>query len=457
MASILVVDDEPGVRSSVSGVLRDEGFDVDTADTGEECLEKANGAAYDVIVLDIWLPGLDGLTTLQRLRERQIDSQVVIISGHGNIESAVRAIKMGAYDFIEKPLSLEKTVLVVRNALRQRDLETENKVLRAKVDSQQPNTTMVGESPAMTHLREQVSLAAPTNGRVLILGENGTGKELVARTIHQSSRRKSGPFVEVNCAAIPEELIESELFGHVRGAFTGAVADKPGRFEQANAGTIFLDEIADMSLKTQAKVLRVLQEQVMERVGGTQRIKVDVRVLAATNKDLTAEIRAGRFREDLFFRLNVIPIFVPALRDRQQDIPMLAEHFMALVAQEHGRRPRRLASEAAARLQQYGWPGNVRELRNVIERVNIMVGGDTITAQDLGFLGRDGVMPDLPGQAGPVAPLSEARDQFEKDYILRTLAAQHGNMSRTAEVLGVERSNLYKKLRAFGITPRGGT
>jgi two-component system nitrogen regulation response regulator NtrX len=457
MSSILVVDDEPGVRSSVSGVLRDEGFDVDTADTGEECLEKANGAAYDVIVLDIWLPGLDGLTTLQRLRERQIDSQVVIISGHGNIESAVRAIKMGAYDFIEKPLSLEKTVLVVRNALRQRDLEAENKVLRAKVDSQQPNTTMVGESPAMNHLREQVMLAAPTNGRVLILGENGTGKELVARTIHQSSRRKSGPFVEVNRAAIPEELIESELFGHARGAFTGAVADKPGRFEQANAGTIFLDEIADMSLKTQAKVLRVLQEQVMERVGGTQRIKVDVRVLAATNKDLIAEIRAGRFREDLFFRLNVIPIFVPALRDRQQDIPMLAEHFMALVAQEHGRKPRRLASEAAARLQQYGWPGNVRELRNVIERVNIMVGGDTITAQDLGFLGRDGVMPDRPGQAGPVAPLSEARDQFEKDYILRTLAAQHGNMSRTAEVLGVERSNLYKKLRAFGITPRGGT
>ena len=452
MSSILVVDDEPGVRSSVSGVLRDEGFDVDTANTGEECLEKANGAAYDVIVLDIWLPGLDGLTTLQRLRERQIDSQVVIISGHGNIESAVRAIKMGAYDFIEKPLSLEKTVLVVRNALRQRDLEAET-----KVDSQQPNTTMVGESPAMMHLREQVMLAAPTNGRVLILGENGTGKELVARTIHQSSRRKSGPFVEVNCAAIPEELIESELFGHARGAFTGAVADKPGRFEQANAGTIFLDEIADMSLKTQAKVLRVLQEQVMERVGGTQRIKVDVRVLAATNKDLIAEIRAGRFREDLFFRLNVIPIFVPALRDRQQDIPMLAEHFMALVAQEHGRKPRRLASEAAARLQQYGWPGNVRELRNVIERVNIMVGGDTITAQDLGFLGRDGVMPDLPGQAGPVAPLSEARDQFEKDYILRTLAAQHGNMSRTAEVLGVERSNLYKKLRAFGITPRGGT
>jgi len=454
MASILVVDDEPGVRSSISGVLKDEGFDVDTADTGEDCLEKANGASYDVIVLDIWLPGLDGLTTLQRLRERQIDSQVVIISGHGNIESAVRAIKMGAFDFIEKPLSLEKTVLVVRNALRQRDLEAENRVLRARVDRQQ-EPTMVGQSPAMNHLRELVDTAAPTNGRVLILGESGTGKELVARTIHSSSRRKNGPFIEVNCAAIPEELIESELFGHARGAFTGAVADKSGRFEQANGGTIFLDEIADMSLKTQAKVLRVLQEQVMERVGGTQRIKVDVRVLAATNKDLTAEIRAGRFREDLYFRLNVLPLFVPALRDRQGDIPMLAEHFIAVFAAEAGKRPKRLAPEAAARLQQYSWPGNVRELQNVIARLLIFVAGDTITAQDLGFLGRDGV-PETPIQQGPVVPLSEARDQFEKDYILQTLAAQQGNMSRTAEVLGVERSNLYKKLRAFGITPRGG-
>ena len=452
MPSILVVDDEPGVRSSISGVLKDEGFDVDAVGTGEECLERANSDAYDVIVLDIWLPGLDGLTTLQRLRERGIDSQVVIISGHGNIESAVRAIKMGAFDFIEKPLSLEKTVLVVRNALRQRDLEAENRVLRAKVDRQQ-QYTMIGDSAPMLRLREQVALAAPTNGRVLILGDNGTGKELVARTIHHTSRRKSGPFVEVNCAAIPEELIESELFGHVRGAFTGAVADKPGRFEQANTGTIFLDEIADMSLKTQAKVLRVLQEQVMERVGGTQRIKVDVRVVAATNKDLVEEIRAGRFREDLYFRLNVVPIFVPSLRERQDDIPALADHFMALLATEYGRRPKRMAPEAAARLRQYAWPGNVRELRNVIERLIIMVQGDTITAQDLGFLGRDGV-PDAPASPGPARPLSDARDEFEKDYILQTLAAQQGNMSRTAEVLGVERSNLYKKLRAFGVTPR---
>ena len=292
MPSILIVDDEPGVRSALGGVLRDEGYDVDAVDSGEACLERLSRQAYDVVVLDIWLPGMDGLQTLARMRERQIDTQVVIISGHGNIESAVRAIKMGAFDFVEKPLSLEKTVLVVRNALRQRSLEAENRALRARVDAQH---TMVGESYAMVKLREQVAMAAPTNGRVLIFGENGTGKELVARNIHQLSRRRTGPFVEVNCAAIPEDLIESELFGHVRGAFTGAVADRRGKFELAHGGTIFLDEIADMSLKTQAKVLRVLQEQIMEPVGGSNRIKVDARVLAATNKDLTSEIRAGGF------------------------------------------------------------------------------------------------------------------------------------------------------------------
>jgi two-component system, NtrC family, nitrogen regulation response regulator NtrX len=449
MPSILVVDDEPGVRSSLSGVLRDEGFDVEAAASGEECLERAALSTFDVIVLDVWLPGVDGLMTLQRLRERKVDSQVVMISGHGNIESAVRAIKMGAFDFVEKPLSLEKTVLVVRNALRQRDLETENRALRARVDRQH---VMVGESFALRQLREQVEMAAPTNGRVLIYGENGTGKELVARTVHQLSRRRQATFVEVNCAAIPEELIESELFGHMKGAFTGAVADKPGRFEQAANGTIFLDEIGDMSLKTQAKVLRVLQEQVMERVGGTQRIRVDVRVLAATNKELPAEIRAGRFREDLYFRLNVIPIFVPPLRDRRDDIPLLADHFMALMAAEYGRRPKRFAPEAVARLQHYGWPGNVRELRNIIERLMIMVPGDTITAQDLAFLGHDDVRPPIEPVDASI-PLSEAREQFERDYILRALAEQGGNISRTAEVLGVERSNLYKKMKAFGIAP----
>jgi two-component system nitrogen regulation response regulator NtrX len=449
MQSILIVDDEPGVRSSLSGVLRDEGFEVEAAASGEECLDRAARSSFDVIVLDVWLPGIDGLMTLQRLRERKVDSQVVMISGHGNIESAVRAIKMGAFDFVEKPLSLEKTVLVVRNALRQRDLEVENRALRARVDRQH---VMVGESFAMRQLREQVETAAPTNGRVLIYGENGTGKELVARTIHQMSRRRNGPFVEVNCAAIPEELIESELFGHVKGAFTGAVADKPGRFEQSNTGTIFLDEIGDMSLKTQAKVLRVLQEQVMERVGGTQRIRVDVRVLAATNKELPAEIRSGRFREDLYFRLNVIPIFVPPLRDRQDDIPLLADHFMALMAAEYGRRPKRLAPEAVARLQHYPWPGNVRELRNVIERLMIMVPGDTITAQDLAFLGHDGMHAPIE-PVDLAIPLAEARERFERDYIQQALAAQNGNISRTAEVLGVERSNLYKKMKAFGIAP----
>jgi two-component system nitrogen regulation response regulator NtrX len=449
MPSILIVDDEPGVRSALGGVLRDEGYEVDAVDTGEACLERLSRQVYDVVVLDIWLPGMDGLGTLARMRERQIDSQVVIISGHGNIESAVRAIKMGAFDFVEKPLSLEKTVLVVRNALRQRSLEVENRALRARVDAQH---TMVGESYAMVKLREQVAMAAPTNGRVLIFGENGTGKELVARNIHQLSRRRTGPFVEVNCAAIPEDLIESELFGHVRGAFTGAVADRRGKFEAAHGGTIFLDEIADMSLKTQAKVLRVLQEQVMEAVGGSTRIKVDARVLAATNKDLTAEIRAGRFREDLYFRLNVVPIFVPPLRERQEDIPLLADHFMARLAREYGRRPKTFDADAIIALRQYAWPGNVRELHNVVERLMIMVPGNRISSRDLTFLDQTvAAGTETPVQTSAAVPLHEARDRFERDYILRALAAQQGNISRTAEALGIERSNLYRKMRGFGI------
>ena len=454
MPSILIVDDEPGVRSALGGVLRDEGYEVDAVDSGEACLERLGRQAYDVVVLDIWLPGMDGLATLTRMRERQIDVQVVIISGHGNIESAVRAIKMGAFDFVEKPLSLEKTVLVVRNALRQRRLEVENRALRARVDAQH---TMIGDGYAMMKLREQVAMAAPTNGRVLIFGENGTGKELVARSIHQLSRRRATPFIEVNCAAIPEDLIETELFGHVRGAFTGAVADRRGKFEAAHGGTIFLDEIADMSLKTQAKVLRVLQEQVMEAVGGSSRIRVDARVLAATNKDLTAEIRAGRFREDLYFRLNVVPIFVPPLRDRQEDIPLLADHFMAMLAREYGRRPKIFEADAIIALRQYVWPGNVRELRNLVERLMIMVPGDRISSRDLSFLDQ-GLAPgsDVPAAAerpGVAAPLHEARDRFERDYILRALAAQQGNISRTADLLGIERSNLYRKMRGFGIAP----
>ncbi len=394
--SILIVDDEAGVRSALSGVLRDEGYDVEAVDSGEACLDRAIRAPFDAIVLDIWLPGLDGLATLAKLQERRVDAPVIMISGHGNIESAVRAIKTGAFDFIEKPLSLEKTVLVVGNAVRQRRLEVENRELRATVDKRHE---MVGESYVLRQLLEQVAMAAPTNGRVLIHGENGTGKELVARAIHMRSRRARGPFIEVNCAAIPEELIESELFGHMKGAFTGAVLDR-----------------------------------------------------AATNKDLPTEIRLGRFREDLYFRLNVIPIFVPPLRDRGHDIELLADHFMAEFAREYGRRPKRLDAGAATGLRSYRWPGNVRELRNVIERLMIMVPGDTIALTDLAFLD-GGALRSIEDQGAPELSLHDARERFERDYILRALAAQHGNISRTADALGVERSNLYRKMKAFGIAP----
>src|SRR5215207_2460305 len=411
--SVLIVDDEAGVRSALGGVLRDEGYTVDAVESGEACLDRVSRAPYDVIVLDIWLPGMDGLATLTRLNERRVDAPVVMISGHGNIESAVRAIKLGAFDFVEKPLSLEKTVLVVGNAVRQRRLEAENRALRAHVNRR---LVMIGESYVMRQLREQVAMAAPTNGRVLIYGENGTGKELVARSVHALSRRRGGPFVEVNCAAIPEELIESELFGHMKGAFTGALADRRGKFEMWGGGTLFLDEIGDMSLKTQAKVLRALQEQIVEPVGGTASVKVDVRVIAATNKDLPTEIRAGRFREDLYFRLNVIPIFVPPLRDRDEDVPLLAEHFMAELARKYGRRPKRLDAGAATGLASYRWPGNVRELRNVIERLLIMVPGDTIVLSDLAFL--DGGAITAPEQPGvPALSLHDARERFERDYI----------------------------------------
>ena len=451
MAAVLIVDDEPGVRAALAGVLRDEGYTVETVESGEACLEYLAQGRVDVVVLDIWLPGIDGLATLARMRERHVDAQVVVISGHGSVESAVRAIKMGAFDFVEKPLSLEKTVLVVRNAVRQRRLEAENEALRARVVT---HDTLVGESRPMQLLREQIAMAAPSNGRLLILGENGTGKELVARSIHAQSHRRHAPFVEVNCAAIPEELIETELFGHVRGAFTGAVAARRGKFELAHGGTIFLDEIGDMSLKTQAKVLRVLQENVLDAVGGSTPIRVDARVLAATNKDLPAEIRAGRFREDLYFRLNVVPIHVPPLRDRKDDIPLLADHFMAVLAQEYGRRPKSLSPDAARVMQQYRWPGNVRELRNVVERLMIMVAGPEVQGDDVTFLFRE--TDETDGDATPVGALTslhEARDRFERDYIVQALAAERGNISRTADLLGIERSNLYRKMRTFGITP----
>ena len=447
MSRILIVDDEAGVRASLGAVLRDEGYTVDTADSGEACLEQVVSQPPDVILLDIWLPGMDGLATLERLRERRTEAAVLMISGHASVESAVRATKLGAFDFIEKPLSIEKTVLAVRNALRQRRLEVENRQLRARVDRP---LVIVGASPVMEQLRAQVAMAAPSNGRVLLTGENGTGKELVARQIHSLSHRRLGPFVEVNCAAIPEELIESELFGHTRGAFTGAVADRRGKFEIASGGTLFLDEVGDMTLKTQAKVLRALQEQVVEPVGGQQSVRVDVRVIAATNKDLGAEIRQGRFREDLYFRLNVLPIAVPLLRDRGDDVVRLAQHFVAEFAREYGRRPKSFSPAAIDVLKAYHWPGNVRELRNTIERLMIMVSVDVIEASDLSFLEVTG-RSVVPPQAGPVVPLFEARDAWERNYILAALAAHDGNISRTAEALQLERSNLYKKMRGLGI------
>ena len=383
-------------------MLRDEGYEVDAAESGEACLESLARQAYDVVVLDIWLPGMDGLATLTRMRERQIDAQVVIISGHGNVESAVRAIKMGAFDFVEKPLSLEKTVLVVRNALRQKRLEAENLALRAKVDAQHQ---MIGESYAMDRLREQVAMAAPTNGRVLIIGENGTGKELVARNIHGMSRRRSAPFVEVNCAAIPEELIESELFGHVRGAFTGAVADRRGKFEAAHGGTIFLDEIGDMSLKTQAKVLRVLQEQVMEPVGGSTRIQGG---RARAGRDQQGS--AGRDPRRPLPRGPVLPpergadLRAAAARaGRGHRAPRRSLHGDA--GREYGRRAKTFDADAVAALQRYPWPGNVRELRNLVERLMIMVPGDRVSSRDLTFLEHGIVATPQASFVRPSAPL----------------------------------------------------
>jgi two-component system nitrogen regulation response regulator NtrX len=449
MSSILIVDDEAGVRASLGGVLRDEGYSVDAVDSGEACLDQVMRRPYDVVLLDVWLPGLDGLATLERLRQRRVEAQVIMISGHGSVESAVRATKLGAFDFLEKPLALEKTVLTVRNALRQRRLEVENTTLRARVG--RPGA-LVGESRVMARLREQIAMAAPTNGRVLIAGENGTGKELVARQIHDMSHRRAAAFIEVNCAAIPEELIESELFGHARGAFTGAVADRRGKFEMASGGTLFLDEVGDMSLKTQAKVLRALQEQVVEPVGGQASVRVDVRVIAATNKDLVDGIRGGRFREDLYFRLNVIPISVPPLRERGDDVLRLAEHFIVEFAREYGRRPKQFRPDALRILQAYPWPGNVRELRNVIERLMIMVAGDIIIASDLSFLEASVTLPQPPAAAADVRPLYSARDSWEREYILGALAVFDGNISRTADTLGIERSNLYRKMRGLGIS-----
>ncbi len=469
---ILIVDDEAGVRASLSGILSDEGYRVDAVETGEAGVKAVESNRYELALLDVWLPGIDGIETLTRIQAIDPDLPVVVISGHGTVETAVKAVRLGATDFIEKPLSLERILLAVSNSLRRRKLEQEVRALKAEVEHKHQ---IVGESEVVKELLRVIAQAAPSNGRVLITGENGTGKELVARGIHQQSLRSGGPFVEVNCAAIPEELIESELFGHTKGSFTGATASRKGKFEIADGGTLFLDEIGDMTLKTQAKVLRALQEQKIEPVGGTASVNVDVRVIAATNKNLEDEIRKGTFREDLYFRLNVIPIHVRPLRERRSDIPLLVKHFSKEYAAEYGKHVKDYSPEAMEMLSAHDWPGNVRELRNMVERLVIMAKGDVVQVSDLGVL-RSPLVAETaapapgapsadPGSAvagaavlnGDFESLALAREDFERRYIARKHEACHGNMSRTAEALGVERSYLYKKMKALGlIAPKKG-
>jgi two-component system nitrogen regulation response regulator NtrX len=447
--SILIVDDEDGIRESLSAVLRDEGYVADSVESAEAGLEWLGRKRCDVVMLDIWLPGMDGLEALERIQKMEDPPRVVMISGHGTIETAVRATKLGAFDFVEKPLSIDKTLLTLRHALDQQELSAENRDLRQEIHGRYQ---IIGDSVPMKALRQQLTLAAPTNGRVLVYGESGVGKELVVHALHNMSLRTEKRFVEVNCAAIPEELIESELFGHLKGSFTGAVEDKTGKFEEADGGTLFLDEIGDMSLRTQAKVLRVVEEQRFTPVGSAGSLTVDVRVVTATNKNLNDEIQKGNFREDLFYRLNVIPFYVPPLREHPEDIPALADHFLAEFARAYGRRPKHLAEPALEALLEYRWPGNVRELRNLIERLVIMVGGERIERRHLppGLQHDRGASKGAPAGGGFFS-LQEARSAYERDYILRKLEENRGNISRTAEALGLERSHLYRKMKSLGI------
>ena len=442
---LLIVDDEAGIRESLSSILRDEGYQVDAVGSAEEALERAALGDLEVILLDVWLPGIDGLEALGRLQAMARPPEVIMISGHGTIETAVRATKLGAFDFVEKPLSLEKVLVLVRNAVQQRRLEEENLLLRSELGHRYQ---VVGDSVPMKALRQQIAVTAPTNGRVLIYGESGTGKELVARALHAASLRAKGPFVEVNCAAIPEELIESELFGHLKGSFTGATEDKTGKFQKADGGTLFLDEIGDMSLRTQSKVLRVLEEQRFERVGSNVMSNVDVRVIAATNKNLELEISRGAFRQDLFYRLNVIPFYVPPLRERREDIPTLANYFLMEFSSEYGKKPRALSAAAMDILIRYPWPGNVRELRNLVERLVIVCPQAHIEPHHLPpelFRG----VAESPHH--PYSTLHEARSAYEREFILRKLQEHRWNMTQTASALGLERSHLYRKMKSLGI------
>ncbi len=439
---VCIVDDEEGIRETLSGIFQDEGYAVVTAGTAEEAFALLREQTPDLLFLDVWLPGMDGIQALKKIREQNPDLPVVMISGHGTIELAVNATRMGAYDFLEKPLSLERVVLVATRALERRSLEMENKSLREDLTKK---WRLIGSSRKMKQLDEQLDLAAKGNSRVLILGESGTGKELVAHILHERSARAHKPFVEVNCAAIPQELIESELFGHEKGSFTGAFERKKGKFELADGGTLFLDEVGDMSLSTQAKVLRVIETQEFQRVGGSKSIKVDVRIVSATNKDLAEEVKKGTFREDLLYRLDVIPIHLPPLRERKEDIPELVDYFLGYFAAEYGQKPKRLDPEGLTMLETYDWPGNIRELRNIIERLVIMTPSDTITARNI-VLGET-----LRSDYFTFSTLREARESFERDFIIRKLEENNWNISKTAEILDIERSNLHRKIKAYDI------
>ncbi|HIE33164.1 MAG TPA: sigma-54-dependent Fis family transcriptional regulator [Thermodesulfobacteriaceae bacterium] len=451
MPEILVVDDEKSILESLRDILEDEGYQVRCAETGEETLRILEENSPDLILLDIWLPGMDGLEVLSRIKKVYPHLPVIIISGHGTIEMAVKAVKLGAFDFLEKPLSYDRVVVSVENALRFKALEEENIRLRARL--KEPGLT--GESPAIREVRTLIARVAPTDATVLIQGESGVGKEVVARMIHRLSHRDRGPFVEVNCAAIPETLIESELFGHEKGAFTGATQARKGKFDQAHGGTLFLDEVGDMSLSAQAKVLRVLQEKRFQRVGGDRLIEVDVRIIAATNKDLKKEIEAGRFREDLYFRLNVVPITIPPLRERPEDIPLLVEEFLDNLSRHSGLGRKTLAPEVLEVLKRYPWPGNVRELKNLIERLVIISPGEEITLNDLPreFLEYAEKVPEEELPPWFVADsFREARELFEREYLRRKLEEFGGNISRMAEAIGLRRSYLYRKLKSLGLS-----
>lgn len=446
MHTVLIVDDEAEIRKSLSGVLEDEGYKVSVAASGEEAIRILHNRRFDVVLLDVWLPGMDGMESLEVMKRAEDTPEIVMISGHGSIETAVRATKLGAFDFLEKPLSLEKTLIVVKNAVEARRLRNENKEFRRLL----PKGAIIGESVPTKALRQQIALMAPSNGRVLIYGESGTGKELIAHAIHAMSLRKDSVFVEVNCAAIPEDYIEAELFGFRNGALPGTTEEKIGTFERADEGSLFLDEVADMSLKTQAKVLRTLDEQRFTPVGSDTPATVDVRVVAATNKHLEEEISKGNFREDLFYRLNVIPFHVPPLRERSEDIPLLARHFLKEISSLYTRRPREIGEDAIEVLLRYAWPGNVRELRNVIERMVIM--NPTVAKIERKHLPPLVHRKSNRKDESDFSSLHQARASYERDYIIKKLEENHGNVSRAAEVLGLERSHMYRKMRTLGIS-----